>query len=584
MLVASSLTAGTVGLNLAAPLVVERLVDGAVENVAPSRLAFLAALLLATFAGQAILGLAAALVAGRIGQGLVRDLRHQVYERLQRLSLSFYDRTTTGAIISRIMDDVGSIQVFVTGQTLTLLTDLGTTLAVSLLLATRSPRLALVVLAVVPLYGLNFRYFMKRIRSTNRIIRDKMDDLFGHLKEKIDGRLAILAHARETAESAAFQDELDDVHKPRVREMRLFAAFGNLSGAISGIGTAAVFGAGAMEVIGGRMTPGEVVATAALASLLFGPIARLADVAYVFQQAGASVDRLGEVLDVEPDVVESPNPVPLGRTRGEVEFDRVGFGYRDGLPVVWDVRLHVQPGMKVALVGPTGCGKTTLVNLLLRFYDPTWGEIRIDGVPLVQVSTAELRRQVGVVMQEPVVFHASVADNIRYGAPEATDADVEAAARAALAHGFTMALPEGYATIVGEGGHKLSQGERQRLAIARALCRNPSLVVLDEATSSLDTPSETLIQAAMANLLRGRTAFIIAHRLSTIMDADLIVVIDGGLIVQKGTHDELLADPDGLYAQLCARQFGPELLEKARRERPSSRSLAHSYQPQRQRA
>jgi ABC-type multidrug transport system fused ATPase/permease subunit len=209
-------------------------------------------------------------------------------------------------------------------------------------------------------------------------------------------------------------------------------------------------------------------------------------------------------------------------------FDRVGFGHRPAEPVVWDIRLNIEPGMKVALVGPTGCGKSTLVNLLTRFYDPTWGEIRLDGVPIRDLPTRTLRDQIGVILQEPVVFGMSLADNNRYGAPSADDDRVEAAARAALVHEFAEALPEGYATIVGEGGFKLSQGESQRLAIARALCKRPALVVLEEVTSSLDTPSEALIQAALANLLHGRTAFIIAHRLSTIVDADLIVVMDGG--------------------------------------------------------
>jgi ABC-type multidrug transport system fused ATPase/permease subunit len=347
-----------------------------------------------------------------------------------------------------------------------------------------------------------------------------------------------------------------------VLESRLGAAFSNLSVLIGGVGTALVFAAGAFEVLRGRMTPGGVVATATLAGMIFGPVARLADLAYVFEQTAASVDRLGEILDLEPDVVEPAPadvkalPGPGGRAHGAVVFDRVGFGYRPGEPVVWDIRLDVEPGMKVALVGPTGCGKSTLVNLLMRFYDPTWGEIRLDGVPIRDLPTKVLRDQIGVVLQEPVVFAMSLADNIRYGAPEAGDDRVEAAAKAALVHEFAEALPQGYATIVGEGGYKLSQGERQRLAIARAVCKRPALVVLDEATSSLDTPSEALIQAALANLLRGRTAFIVAHRLSTIVDADLIVVMDGGLIVQMGTHRQLLADPDGLYRRLCARQFG----------------------------
>ena len=353
----------------------------------------------------------------------------------------------------------------------------------------------MVVLVVAPLFALNFRYFLKRIRATNTIIREKMDLIFGNLKAKLDGSIVIKAYGREPEEIVDFAAQLDDAHVPRVQESQFGAAFSNISVAIGGVGTSLVFAVGAWEVLQGRLTPGGVVSTAALAGMVFGPVARLADLAYVFEQTAASVDRLGEILDLEPDVIEpKPSevlalPGPGGRARGEVEFDRVGFGYRIGEPVVWDIRLKVEPGMKIALVGPTGCGKSTLVNLLMRFYDPTWGEIRLDGVPIHRIPTRELRRQIGVVLQEPVVFRLSLADNVRYGAVGATDEMVEAAARAALVHGFASALPEGYATIVGEGGHKLSQGERQRLAIARALCKDPALVVLDEATSSLDTAS-----------------------------------------------------------------------------------------------
>jgi ABC-type multidrug transport system fused ATPase/permease subunit len=375
----------------------------------------------------------------------------------------------------------------------------------------------------------------------------------------------IKAYARELAEQKDFADQLADVHVPRVHEGELSAAFSNISGAISGVGTAAVFAVAAWEVLHGRLTPGGAVSTAALASLLFGPIARLADLAHVFEQAGASVDRLGEILDLESEVVEATPPVALGRARGQVEFDRVGFGYITASPVVWDIRLRIEPGMRVALVGPTGCGKSTLISLLLRFYDPTAGEIRLDGVPIRRLATAALRRQVGVVLQDPIIFRQTVAENIAYGVPRAAEAEIEAAARAALVHGFATSLSDGYATIVGEGDYKLSQGERQRLTIARAFCMDPSLIVLDEATSSLDAASEALIQAALANLMRGRTALIIAHRLSTIVHADLIVVMEGGLIVQKGTHAELMRDTDGLYRRLCIRQFGEPCLERAGR-------------------
>ena len=562
--------------NLPVPLLVQELIDRVVTRGQWGMLPLFAVGLLAVFVVQALLSLANGLLIGRIGQGVVRDLRHQLYDRLQRLSLSYYDSTPSGTILSRVMDDVGAIQVFVTSQTFTILTDLGTTVAISALLLGRDWRLAAVVFGVAPLFALNFRYFMTRIRTTSTVIREKMDLLFGNLKAKLDGQIVIKAYAREPEEIAEFAMQLDDAHVPRVRESNLGAAFANLSGAIGGVGTALVFAVGAYEVLQGRLTPGQVVSTAFLAGMVFGPVARLADLAYVFEQTSASVDRLGEILDRELDVREpEPEqvlalPGPSGRARGLVEFDRVGFGYLPGQPVVWDIRLRVEPGMKVALVGPTGCGKSTLMNLLLRFYDPGWGEIRLDGVPIDRIPTRLLRHQIGVVLQDPVVFRLSLAENIRYGNPGASDEQVEAAARAALVHHFALALPEGYNTLVGEGGFKLSEGERQRLAIARALCKAPALIVLDEATSSLDTASESLIQAALANLLRGRSAFIIAHRLSTIVDADLIVVMDGGLIIQRGTHAQLLAEPDGLYRRLCARQFGePGLATEAHRPLPA---------------
>jgi ATP-binding cassette, subfamily B, bacterial MsbA len=567
---ATGLTGLACLLNLPVPLLVQGLVDRVVAEGRWWALPSYALGLSAVFAAQAGFGLANALVIGRVGQGVVRDLRHRLYERLQRLSLAYYDATPTGAIISRLMDDVGAIQGFVTGQTVAVLTDLGTALAISALLVARSTRLAAVVLAFAAIYAATFPRFMRRIRATSTVIRAKMDILFGHLKERIDGTLVIKACGREPAEEADFAGRLSDVHVPRVLESRLSAAFSNITGAISGIGVAAVFAVGATEVLRGRMTPGGVVSAAALAAMLFGPIARLADLAYVFEQASASVVRLGEILDREPAIAEPASPLRIGRARGLVEFDRVGFGYRAGAPVVWDVRLRAEPGMKVALVGPSGSGKSTLVNLLMRFYDPSWGEIRLDGLPIRRLATAELRRQVGVVLQEPVIFRQSVADNIRYGAPGASDERVEAAARAALVHGFASALPDGYATVVGEGGYKLSQGERQRLAIARAFCMDAPLIVLDEATSSLDPAGEALIRAALANLLRGRTAFIVAHRLATVVDADLIVVMDGGLIVQKGTHDELLADGDGLYRRLCARQLGEAGLAGVGRGTPAT--------------
>ncbi len=566
VLLALGLAALACLLNVPVPLLIQGVVDQVVLGGQTAWLPVYTLALLAVFAAQAAVGLGTTFLTGRVGLDVVRELRHRLYARLQRVGLSYYDKTPAGAIISRLMDDVAEVQKLITGQTLTTLTDLGTALVVSGLLLWLSPWLFLVVLAFLPCYVVAYRWFGRRIRTETDAVRARLDTVFGQLKEKFDGVLVVKACAREEAEMIEFAARIDAVHGPRLRAERLSAAFANLSLAVGGIGTALVFTVGAWQVLAGRMTTGEVVSAVALAALLFGPVSRLADLASVFEKAAASLDRLGEILVQPPDVSEPERPLPLGRPRGLVEFDRVAFSYRKGQPVLWDVRLRIEPGMKVALVGPTGCGKTTLLNLLLRFYDPTWGEIRLDGTPLPHLGLADLRRQIGVVPQEAVIFRQTLADNIRYGVPDADDDHVVEAASAALVHDFAVQLPDGYATVIGEGGYKLSQGQSQRVAIARALCKDPALIVLDEATSALDTPSEALIQAALANLLRGRTAFIIAHRLATVIDADRIVVLEGGQVVQIGSHQELLADRDGLYRQLCLRQFGR--LDPAEDSRP----------------
>jgi ABC-type multidrug transport system fused ATPase/permease subunit len=571
VILAVALTAPASLLNLPVPLLVQRLIDQAAAGGGLTLLPAYAGALVLVFAAQAAVSLAIAGVIGPVGLGVVRDLRHRLYARLQRLDLAYYDRTPTGAIVSRLMDDAGAVQTLITGQTLAILTDLGTTLAILVFLLHRAPGIALVAVIGLVVHVASFRLFAGRIRAGSDAVRRHLDAVFGRLKETLDGTMVVKVCVGEANEVAGFDRRFGESHGSRLRVGRLSATFSNAAGGISGVGTSLVFAVGALAVVRGRMTPGEVVSTTALAGLLFGPVARLADLAALFQQAAASLARLGEMLDLQPGMAEPECPVALGQVRGLVEFDRIEFAYRPGKPVLRDLRLRVEPGKKVALVGPTGCGKTTLMNLLTRFYDPTAGEVRLDGTPLGRLSTSDLRRQIGFVPQEPVIFARSLADNIRYGVPDAGADRVEAAARAALVHTFARSLPDGYETLVGEGGHKLSQGERQRLAIARAFCKDPSLVILDEATSSLDAAGEALIQAALANLLRGRTSFIIAHRLATVVDADTIVVLEAGRIVQTGTHEELLADAAGLYRRLCIRHLGAvDLVEPWRVDPPST--------------
>ena len=416
-------------LSLPGPLLVQAMIDHAATTGGLSRMLMYVAGLVAVFAAQAAVAVAMTRVIGPVGLGVVRDLRHRLYARLQRMDLSYYDRTPTGAIVSRLMDDAAAVQSLVTGQTMAILTDAGTAVAILALLAHRDAAIAAVVAIFLAVHAGSFRVFSSRIRTGSEAVRRRLDAVFGRLKETLDGAIVVKACAGEEGEVAGFSRRFGESHGSRLRVGRLSAMFSNVTGAISGVGTSMVFAIGALAVVRGGMTPGEVVSTTALAGLLFGPVARLADLASIFQQAAASIDRLGEILDLQPSIAEPESPVPLETTRGAVEFDRLEFAYRTGNSVLKGISLAIEPGMKVALVGPTGCGKTTLINLLTRFYDPTGGEIRLDGTPLKRLSTADLRRQIGVVPQEPVIFARSLADNIRYGVPDAGDDRVGAAAR-----------------------------------------------------------------------------------------------------------------------------------------------------------
>jgi ABC-type multidrug transport system fused ATPase/permease subunit len=551
VVLASCLVASACLLTLIGPILVERLLRRADQGAALATLAGAALLVVLAAVVQPLAAGSNAWLLGSVAIRVARDLRRQLYERLQRLPLAWFDRTPAGTVMSRLTEDVAVIQSLAGGQALAVLVDLATAAAAALWMATHSLPLAAVLLGLMLLYSVIFRRYAARIHEAAHDVRTQLDRLFCHLKDRLDGALVVRATAGEAREVAEFTRQFTALHEPRLLAARIQIDFQSLSLGIAAMGASLVFAIGSWQVLAGRLTGTELIVATALTALVFGPLSRLSELVTLFQQAAASLSRVGEILDYPLPAALAPATTSHSPLAGRVEFQRVSFAYLPDQPVLHDISLVIEPGTKVAIVGKSGSGKTTLVNLLLRFYEPTGGEICLDGRPLGEFSDEQLRRDLAVVSQEPVVFRATLADNLRYGVPEATPAEIEAAARGALVDQFADQLPRKYETIVGEGGHPLSQGQRQRIAIARLLCRDPSVVILDEATSSLDRASELLLQGALARLLAGRTTITIAHRLQTVQTADLIVVMDQGRIVQTGMHAQLLDDGEGVYSRLC---------------------------------
>jgi ABC-type multidrug transport system fused ATPase/permease subunit len=486
---------------------------------------------------------------GWVGERILADLRIMLFRHLQRLSLGFYERTRAGVIISRLTNDVEALDQLVTDGVTTLVQSTLTLVGTAILLFVLDWRLALATLAVIPIMSVGTILFRVRSSRAYAAVRERLGLLTATLAEDIAGMRMVQAFTREDRNVAHFREVAERYRESNLQTVVLNAVYFPFVDLLSSVALAVVLGYGGHLYFQGDVTLGTLFAFMLYVQNFFDPVQQLSQLYNTFLSATAALDKIMDVLDEEPEVLDKPRAFELPEVEGEVEFDGVRFGYANGPDVLHGLDLEVPAGTTVALVGHTGAGKSTIAKLLARFYDPRGGRITIDGIDLRDVTQLSLRRQLGIVPQEGFLFAGTVTENIAFGRPDAKPDEIVRAAQAVGAHEFILRLEDGYDTELQERGTRLSLGQRQLVALARALLADPRILILDEATSSVDIGTERKIEQALRLLLSGRTAFIIAHRLSTIRDADLIVVLEHGEIVEQGTHDELM-ERRGLYTSL----------------------------------
>ena len=549
-------------LVIALPIAIQYMIDTLIPNLVATRengvslqpVVLFGLFLVSVYLADVLFSWLRDYLAGYIGARIIRDIRLQLFGHLERLSLKFHQEHQTGEIMSRLLSDVGRIQELLASTTLVFVTDVLMLAVILAYLLSTNWLLTVVAVIPVPLTIYFTKFYGTRLNRLATLIQQTVAALSARFQETLLSIKTIKAFGQEDYEKKKVDTVLVGLTHTLVRNSYMTSLAMNVVNFINMIGPIVVLGWGVYLVVISEMKLGELMAFYILLTFLYSPIRSLAESALHFQTGMASVDRVFEYLDVPPVVVEDPQPIKPEKLRGEIVFERVAFAYGDSSFHLQDLSLKIRAGEKLALVGPSGSGKTTIVNLILRLFDPGSGRVTLDGVDLRRLPIQFLRDHMALVDQDPLLFRGSIRDNIAYGKPEAPDGEIATAARVANIHEFVMKLPHQYRSEIGERGVTVSGGEKQRLCLARAILKNPEVLILDEATSALDSTSEQLIQESLAQILEGKTAIIVAHRLSTVQHADRIVVLDSGHIIDQGKHDELVSRCS-LYRELATRQL-----------------------------
>lgn len=542
------------GANLYVPWIIKDMIDKVLAQKDMLMLNVIAVGIVVVFFFRGIFFYGQSYLVSFVGQRVIIDLRDVLYQKFQRMPLAYYDRQQTGEIMSYITNDVASLQNAIVDNLIEMVTEGSILIGSIVLMVYLDWKLSLLTLVTIPMVGQAMKVFGRKLKTSGTLIQERLADITALLQESISSVRVVKSFVREGYEIERFHNQNELNFQAAMKNVQLMSLLTPTVEFLAALAVTFIVWFGGYEVVNGEITAGSLIAFLTYAVNLANPVKRISRVYGNLQKAMAAADRVFDVLDLPEQITNKKDAIALPKIEGHVAINAVCFEYKKGVPALVDVSLQVEPGQMIAFVGPSGGGKSTIANLIPRFYDVTAGSIEIDGHDVRDVTMESLREQIGIVPQETMLFSTTILENIRYGRLDATDEEVVAAAKAANANEFILELPHGYTTTIGERGLNLSGGQRQRIAIARAILKNPRVLILDEATSALDTESEKIVQAALDKLMVGRTSFVIAHRLSTIFNADQIFVVENGHIREHGTHAELLAR-GGLYSNLYNIQF-----------------------------